>query len=282
MHLFWRRPDSAPTDSLNRYRYNGKEEQAFAGLPYLDYGARMYDPATARWLSPDPLAEQYRSLSPYSFCAGNPINYVDPDGMDIWSINRSGEINWIESSEEHRLYSLNNNGTMSSNYITVSNRTILDALSSKTDLVSYTGSDSVDDIFKIFKFVADHSNVEWVVHKNEQVYTIGTTHNRDNSGSWGDYGISRPQASLHSHPEVPESMTKELESMGFLSNVTVTMGDWESVLRDVRVFGKQIRMNYVYFPGSTRLYHVEYYGPRYIRTIGTDYRRFYFGTLNDK
>ena len=172
MHLFWRRPDSAPTDSLNRYRYNGKEEQAFAGLPYFDYGARMYDPATARWLSPDPLAEQYRSLSPYSFCAGNPINYVDPDGMDIWSINRSGEINWIESSEEHRLYSLNNNGTMSSNYITVSNRTILDALSSKTDLVSYTGSDSVDDIFKIFKFVADHSNVEWVVHKNEQVYTI--------------------------------------------------------------------------------------------------------------
>ena len=277
-----RRPDSAPTDSLNRYRYNGKEEQSFAGLPYLDYGARMYDPATARWLSPDPLSDQYYSLSPYSFCAGNPINYVDPDGMDIWSINRSGEINWIESSEEHRLYSLNNNGTMSSNYITVSNRTILDALSSKTDLVSYTGSDSVDDIFKIFKFVADHSNVEWVVHKNEQVYTIGTTHNRDNSGSWGDYGISRPQASLHSHPEVPESMTKELESMGFLSNVTVTMGDWESVLRDVRVFGKQIRMNYVYFPGSTRLYHVEYYGPRYIRTIGTDYRRFYFGTLNDK
>ena len=44
-----RRPDSAPTDSLNRYRYNGKEEQSFAGLPYLDYGARMYDPATARW-----------------------------------------------------------------------------------------------------------------------------------------------------------------------------------------------------------------------------------------
>ena len=191
-------------------------------------------------------------------------------------------INWIESSEEHRLYSLNNNGTMSSDYITVSNRTILDALSSKTDLVSYTGSDSVDDIFRIFKFVADQSNVEWVVHKNEEVYTIGTTHNRNNSGSWGDYVKSKPQASLHSHPEVPESMTKELESMGFLSNVTVTMGDWESVLRDVRVFGKQIRMNYVYFPGSTRLYHVEYYGPRYIRTIGTDYRRFYFGTLNDK
>ena len=77
-----RRPDSAPTDSLNRYRYNGKEEQSFAGLPYLDYGARMYDPATARWLSPDPLSDQYYSLSPYSFCAGNPVNYIDPDGKN--------------------------------------------------------------------------------------------------------------------------------------------------------------------------------------------------------
>ena len=51
-----------------------------AGLPYLDYGARFYDPATCRWLSPDPLAEKYYGLSPYGFCAGNPVNFVDPDG----------------------------------------------------------------------------------------------------------------------------------------------------------------------------------------------------------
>ncbi len=28
----------------------------------------------------DPLAEKYYSISPYAYCAGNPVNLVDPDG----------------------------------------------------------------------------------------------------------------------------------------------------------------------------------------------------------
>ena len=64
--------------------YNGKEEQAGFGLPYLDYGARLYDPATGRWLTQDPLAEKYYGISPYVFCAGNPMKYVDADGMRIF------------------------------------------------------------------------------------------------------------------------------------------------------------------------------------------------------
>ncbi len=74
--------DGSPTDPDNRYRFNGKEEQSFAGLPYIDYGARMYDPCTARWLSQDPLAEKYYFISPYAFCSNNPVNFVDPDGRD--------------------------------------------------------------------------------------------------------------------------------------------------------------------------------------------------------
>ena len=64
--------------------YNGKEEQAGFGLPYLDYGARLYDPATGRWLTRDPLSEKYYGISPYAFCAGNPMKYVDADGMRIF------------------------------------------------------------------------------------------------------------------------------------------------------------------------------------------------------
>jgi hypothetical protein len=30
----------------------------------------------------DPLAEKYYSISPYTYCAGNPVKYVDPDGRD--------------------------------------------------------------------------------------------------------------------------------------------------------------------------------------------------------
>ncbi len=43
----------------------------------------MYNPVIGSWLSPDPLADKYTSTSPYVFCAGDPVNYVDPTGMDV-------------------------------------------------------------------------------------------------------------------------------------------------------------------------------------------------------
>ena len=54
---------------------------ATAGRPYLDFGARLYDPRTAAWLSQDPMAEKYYGFSPYAYCAGNPVNIVDPTGL---------------------------------------------------------------------------------------------------------------------------------------------------------------------------------------------------------
>ena len=77
----WDRSGSL-VDQSNRYRYNGKEEQATFGTPYSDYGARQYSSASGRWLAVDPLAEKYYSISPYAFCNNNPIRYEDVDGED--------------------------------------------------------------------------------------------------------------------------------------------------------------------------------------------------------
>lgn len=81
--------DGAQQISDNRYCYNGKEEQAFVGLPFTDYGARQYDSRLGRWFRIDPLAEKYCSWSPYNYCLNNPIRLIDPDGMDIWAFVES-------------------------------------------------------------------------------------------------------------------------------------------------------------------------------------------------
>ena len=73
-----------PSASANRWRLAGKEEQdTVTGLPISDFGARMYDPFTATWLTQDPMATDYPGIGPYVFCAGNPVNLVDRDGRRI-------------------------------------------------------------------------------------------------------------------------------------------------------------------------------------------------------
>ena len=73
---------SSPAASDSRYRFIGKELSEESGE--YDFGARYLDPIPGRFTTIDPLAEKYYSLSPYAYCAGNPIRLVDPNGMDIY------------------------------------------------------------------------------------------------------------------------------------------------------------------------------------------------------
>ena len=83
--------NSYPQLTTNLYKYNGKEVQTVGGLGFTDYGARMYDDFTGRWFVPDPLAEKYASMSPYMYCGGNPVMYIDWNGME-WKDDKDKEI----------------------------------------------------------------------------------------------------------------------------------------------------------------------------------------------
>ncbi len=63
----------------SKYAFNAKELDEETGMYY--YEARYYAPPT--FTSRDPLFEKFPSISPYAYCANNPMKYVDPTGRIV-------------------------------------------------------------------------------------------------------------------------------------------------------------------------------------------------------
>ena len=71
---------------VQTHKFLGKELDRMHGLDWFDLGARSYDAKVASFTSVDPLCEMHYHISPYAYCAGNPIKYIDPDGCDTLNI----------------------------------------------------------------------------------------------------------------------------------------------------------------------------------------------------
>jgi RHS repeat-associated protein len=81
----------------NRRLFGGKElqDETIAGntLDWYDFEARMYDPVIGRFLTTDPMAEKYYSITPYGYCTNNPINIVDNSGKEwTYAISDNGNV----------------------------------------------------------------------------------------------------------------------------------------------------------------------------------------------
>ena len=112
----------ASSGNVQPYKYNGKELDTKKGLNWYDYGARHYDAALGRFTTVDPLVEKYYSMSLYTYCLNNPIQYVDNDGKKpriyvetkgfghvfittgsgqnttVYTYGRYGDVTWNKSS----------------------------------------------------------------------------------------------------------------------------------------------------------------------------------------
>jgi RHS repeat-associated protein len=164
------------TASVQPYKYGGKELDRTNGLDMYDYGARWYDMIVPHFITIDPMAEKNCSVSPYSYCGGNPINRVDPTGMDEWEINKRGEIvNRIKTKEHDAFYIVNKNGiyereysvdnegnkkynSISFKYGTIeSQRSISYNKSDSYDIYQVRGDDTGE---KLFTFLSDNVSVK--------------------------------------------------------------------------------------------------------------------------
>ena len=78
----------AGTTYSERFTFTGKEKDSETGYGY--FGARYMDhELMTMWLSVDPMADKYPSISPYAYCFWNPVRLVDSDGRDVYRLDVS-------------------------------------------------------------------------------------------------------------------------------------------------------------------------------------------------
>ena len=83
---------SSSSNSVQPYKYNGKELDRKGGLDWYDYGARHYDAVIGRWHAVDPSSEKYYGCSPYTYCKNSPVLRIDLDGKDDYVVTKSGRL----------------------------------------------------------------------------------------------------------------------------------------------------------------------------------------------
>lgn len=203
-------PTSSP-QSIQPYKYNGKELETVNGLNRYDYGARQYDPALGRWNRVDPSCEKYYSWSPYAYCKNNPVLRIDPDGKDDYTINSRGQLfrtSINNSSYDKLIYSQNKDIS-----IVVNDKSLLPGMyavqksNKNAGMEYYNSTENLNDAVAVFKFGADNTDAEWKldVYDNQGSKTaiVGTSGRegsvfsdvQDKLGVKGDKVVD-----LHSHP----------------------------------------------------------------------------------
>ena len=61
-------------------KFGGKEVERRGGLNWHDFEARWYNATSVTTSTADPLSAETPQLSPYAWCADNPLRNIDPTG----------------------------------------------------------------------------------------------------------------------------------------------------------------------------------------------------------
>jgi hypothetical protein len=123
--------------------------------------------ALSGFTSVDDLAEKFPYISGYAYCSNNPVNRIDPDGMDDYEVNSSGKVvNRIENTERDAFFMVDKKGNrvegkeLSFEYGTIENFKSQYSDKAKTtfDWYNVRGDDNGKQLFEFF---ANNTTVEW-------------------------------------------------------------------------------------------------------------------------
>ena len=211
----------------NPYLYGDKEYVRRDGLREYIYGARMCIPSETRFSSIDPLCEKYYHLSPYVFCAANPIRYTDPTGMDIYSLNQDGTFVLTTETDDNFDTIVAESGKS----IGVSKSFISSEVSGTTKTLreSETGDKTLVDTYysyrelsgtgmKQFEFFANNSEVEWSrLELSDENAIIGSSKTYGSDATANGFIDNNPerkkliQAFDHTHPSTDEQSKEDVD-----------------------------------------------------------------------
>lgn len=261
----------------NRHLFGGKElqDQTLAGITFgwYDFEARMYDPAIGRFMQTDPMAEKYYWISPYAYCANNPIKFIDPTGEDIWELNTQGKVvNHIKDQNKDVFYMVDSKGNridgkeISFEYGTIEKYQSQYSNKAKTtfDWYNVRGDENGTRLFEFFanNTIVEFSQLLLGQNGDKGLNIISTSHEQSTERSINFLLDSQYKNGYtirghnHNHPEntpYPSGLYTGKSDIGFSNNLTKISQENGSGIPTFKIY-LPATGNYIEYSGNSTYY----------------------------
>ncbi len=199
------------TERVSDRAHIGNRWINFAGLGQHDNTARWHDAILDRFTTPDPKSADYPSFSPYTHCAANPLRFTDPTGMDIYIVDRWGNVtDSVQTDYADVIKVEGKDELVNFEYGTIESLKTLNWISDGPwDVLSIRGDQNGT---RAFEYLAKNTEVEWTQlmlgqEGDKGLNILSTSHCEihDKSGPnlvflQYQYGYNVRQ-DIHSHPD---------------------------------------------------------------------------------